>query len=180
MTGRYLESDPIGLRGGVGTYGYVGGNPVVRFDPEGKNITTAGGAVVGGFCGGPPGAIAGALLGTLIGAGVVYVATDCGNDCKGGDKDESCGSKYPNHLPCSRLDLFNHDSLRGALVSFGVRNAKLHNPDPLESGLCAGTAGAGTHWNVRVGSGKIGSITSCTCCQNTPEGPKLKTKFRTH
>lgn len=50
-SGRYVQSDPIGLKGGVSGFGYVGSNPFIYADPFGlakmnlfPNDPTRGGA----------------------------------------------------------------------------------------------------------------------------------------
>ena len=87
-----MQSDPIGLDGGLNTYGYVFGNPLRYSDPTGENALT--GAAIGSSFG-PAGTVIGAVIGAIGG----YYAGEAVGDMLSESFDDDNVTPLPGAKP---------------------------------------------------------------------------------
>jgi hypothetical protein len=96
------------------------------------------------------------------------------------EQARTCETVYPGVRECWTLpDDYVFPGAGPALAAMKAAENNpslvLHGAAPTTSGPCPGQ---GTHYNVRDGSTRVGSITCCPCCSDDPGGPVLTERCR--
>jgi len=177
--GRYLESDPIGLEGGISTYSYSLSDPVGNADQSGLFV-------------GPAISVGVRAVQALITIAGGVIAQQASKNAQDGGSSPSpsqkscptCDKDFAEYIKCKELYDYPFWSRHAALQSIG--GGRLHNQRPADEGPCSiyTNRKPGTHWNIRgvagQGSMRLGSLTMCPCCEDRPTGAVLREKYRWH
>ena len=156
-TGRYVQSDPIGLAGGsFSTYGYVGGNPLGRVDPWGLASLTIGAGGSGQF------AMIGGGSSTSVGidttGNLCIVFETCANFGFGVSGGLGIVGSVSSENLCSGHSMSTGGFIEGGAGVFSSGSAST-NTDDFGRGASGIAAGRGL---LGIGGGRAAGVTSCT------------------